>query len=106
MSVVTNLIFHRGCDIALTVDINEAIDGWTFTWLLKTAIDGEVLFTLTMGLGVSITDATAGLVLINISEVITSLARGDYYWVLCRSDTGAKDVVARGRFSLQDPEAV
>lgn len=81
------------------------VTNWTFEWVLRDWSGGSsALITKNSASGVTIVDATNGVVDVTISDSDTlSLAEGEYFHTLRRTNDGAEVILAFGPFVLRQP---
>jgi hypothetical protein len=79
------------------------ITGWQVTFKMSSSLSGDMLFTKTVGSGITLTSPTSGILQVLSSSADTlSLAPGTYFYALRRTDTGFKAELDYGSVVLKD----
>lgn len=79
------------------------ITGAEFVFVIKNKKNGTVLKSVEDGDGLTVTDASGGILLVELDSDVTSLTPNLYYWALCRLDVGERDVYREGTFTVKNP---
>ncbi len=106
MAQQANLSFYLGEDITITdqpagTPVN--ITGWSiqFTLRQQPSLDSAPLVTKTVGSGVTITNASAGIFTVQLAAADTAgLAEGTYYYYIQRTDSGSATVLTAGQIEF------
>lgn len=102
MSVKRDISWFCGEAITLVDTISTDITGWHFLFHLALRKGGDELITKTSGSGISITDATNGVLAVAISRTdTTDLDPGVYYYEIARTDSGGEAVLTYGTVTLR-----
>lgn len=74
------------------------ITGWTLQLRVFDDRGGAVLLTLTLGAGITLTDATAGdfMIVLTATHTGTTLGAGSFWYDLWRTDSGSETPMAEG----------
>jgi hypothetical protein len=101
--------FFIGEDKTLQFTINDStgatvnVTGWQVTFKLAASLSGDMLFTKTVGAGITLTSPTSGILQVLCSSADTiSLAPGTYFYALRRTDAGFKAELDYGSVILKD----
>ncbi len=100
MSISSNLVFFRGEDIVLNLQMTPAVDitGWTIVFKAALGLAGSIAITISA----SITDGPRGRFQVVIPSASTaSLTVGRYVWDCRREDSGNKSTLADGYLDLK-----
>lgn len=82
----------------------QSISGWSLSWMLKrrlTDADASAILTKTTASGIALTTPASGICTVTIADTdTTSIASGDYYHELKRTDAGYESVLVTGKAVL------
>ena len=103
------IIRAQDLQLRFTMDRPTALTNWTVTFKVLDGLAGTARITKTVGAGVTLTDATKGIITVALAKadtsaltVTTGLAKGKgYVWELTRTNAGYQTVLARGELVLE-----
>jgi len=106
VSATTNLTISRGEDVTLTLTMSPVVDvsSWTTTFVVKASDgSGDALITVA---GVAAGDGSAGQVTFTLAAAATNITPGVYSYSIARTNTGSKAVLAKGKFTVEQNDAL
>lgn len=81
----------------------QPITGFAFSWVLRASKTGPILFTKTVGAGITITDGPNGQLEVKVDDVDSEpLSAGLYHYTLWRTDDTTEQVASFGSAVLKD----
>jgi len=106
MSYPTDLRCNRGEDLVYTLAMSPVVDvsSWTTTFVVKAGDgDGDALITVA---GVVAGDGSAGQVTFTLAAAATNITPGVYSYSIARTNAGSKAVLAKGKFTVEQNDAL
>lgn len=113
MAVTAAMTWIRGDAYSITDTIRTTagvavnITGFTFDFVVRQTQLGTVLLALESGSGIAITTAASGILTISVTATQTeSLAAGDYFYALRKTNSGSEATLTMGKLTVVDSAAV
>jgi hypothetical protein len=102
LSIPGAISCFRGEDFVQPFAVGEDLTDRALAFVVRDRA-GATLFTKTVGVGITVTDALLGLCEVSFASADTDLEPGSYTYALSFGDPGARAMLSHGRFTVYEP---